>query len=106
MYPSPGIGACKKPKHLHAEMLRAMRFGLNCAKIQLSQLTGRVCASSRAGVPGECDGLRDLSQNLQKSAGMFERQRKLDSLCNACFKRQKVPGPVSKIGPDVEGMHR
>ena len=64
----------------------------------------RVCARTRAGVPGEGDSLGYQSRNLQKSAGMFERKSKLDSFCNACFKRQKVPRPVSKIGPDVEGV--
>ena len=103
---TPGTEACNKPKYLRAEMLCTLRFRLNRAKGQLLQLAGRVCTRTSAGVPGECDGLRDQIRNLQKSTGMFERKCKLDSLRNACFKRQKVPRPVSKIVPVVEGVDR
>ena len=87
-------------------MLCALRFRLKRAKGQLLQLAGRVCTRTSAGVPGECDGLRDWIRNLQKRTGMFERKRKLDSLRNACFKRHKASRPVSTIGPDVEGVDR
>ena len=43
---------------------------------------------------------------MQNSADMFERKQKRDSLCNACFKRHKASRPVSKLGPDVEGVDR
>ena len=87
-------------------MLCALRFRLKRAKGQLLQLAGRVCTRTSAGVPGECDGLRDRIRNLQKRTGMFERKRKLDSLRNACFKRHKASRPVSTIGPVVEGVDR
>ena len=103
-----GPETCRRPKHLHlrAEMLCALRFRLKRAKGQLLQLAGRVCTRTSAGVPGECDGLRDQIRNLQKRTGMFERKRKLDSLRNACFKRHKASRPVSTTGPDVEGVDR
>ena len=46
-------------------MLCALRFRLKRAKGQLLQLAGRVCTRTSAGVPGECDGLRDQIRNLQ-----------------------------------------
>ena len=95
-----GPETCRRPKHLHEKMLRNIRVRLSFGKVELLQVAGRVCARTRAGVPGDDDGLRATNRHLPKSAVTCERQRKRYSLCNAWLEGRQLlaPGPIPYRG--------
>ena len=95
-----GPETCRRPKHLHEKMLRNIRVRLSFGKVELLQVAGRVCARTRAGVPGDGDGLRATHRHLPKSAVTCERERKRYSLCIAWLEGRQLqaPDPVQYRG--------